>query len=105
MRKAVIAVSRGGLETSLKIKGFLDCDVYVLSKYSGQDGVKPISTGLREFVGDVFQNYREIIMVMSCGIAVRSIAPYIKSKLSDPAVVVLDEKGNHVISLLSGHLG
>ncbi|MDD4752862.1 MAG: cobalt-precorrin 5A hydrolase, partial [Desulfitobacteriaceae bacterium] len=56
-------------------------------------------------MGDVFKNYREIIMVMSCGIAVRSIAPYIKSKLSDPAVVVLDEKGNHVISLLSGHLG
>lgn len=46
-----------------------------------------------------------MIFIGACGIAVRSIAPLIESKTSDPAVVVLDEKGRHVISLLSGHLG
>ncbi|NVM57355.1 MAG: cobalamin biosynthesis protein [Desulfobacterales bacterium] len=42
---------------------------------------------------------------MATGIVVRIIAPLIKDKTVDPAVVVLDEKCNHCISLLSGHLG
>lgn len=46
-----------------------------------------------------------IIFIGACGIAVRTIAPYIKDKFSDPAVVVVDEKGRFCISLLSGHVG
>src|SRR3989337_1327794 len=42
---------------------------------------------------------------MASGIVVRSIAPFLKNKAEDPAVVVVDEKGRYVISLLSGHLG
>ena len=42
---------------------------------------------------------------MALGIVVRMIAPYIEHKSKDPAVVVMDEVGHHVISLLSGHLG
>ena len=42
---------------------------------------------------------------MALGIVVRMIAPYIEHKSKDPAVVVMDEAGHHVISLLSGHLG
>jgi len=47
----------------------------------------------------------KIICIMAVGIVVRSVAPLIQDKKTDPAVVVLDEKGRFAISLLSGHLG
>ncbi len=48
---------------------------------------------------------RNLIFIMATGIVVRTIATLLKDKRTDPAVVVLDEKGEYVISLLSGHIG
>jgi len=48
---------------------------------------------------------KKLIFIMATGIVIRVIAPLIKDKITDPAVVVLDEKGTFVISLLSGHIG
>lgn len=52
-----------------------------------------------------FQDYDALVFVMAMGIVVRTIAPLIRSKDKDPAVIVLDQNGTFVISLLSGHLG
>lgn len=46
-----------------------------------------------------------VLFIGATGIAVRSIAPYVKDKYTDPPVVVIDDHGHFVISLLSGHLG
>jgi len=59
----------------------------------------------RDFLGQNFNNFDGFIFVGASGIAVRYIAPHIKSKDVDPAVVLMDEFGNYTISLLSGHLG
>lgn len=57
------------------------------------------------FVAEVFPSADAIIFVGAAGIAVRLIAKHIRSKESDPAVLVVDEKTRFVIPLLSGHLG
>ena len=53
-------------------------------------------------------HWREVdgfVCIMAAGIVVRGIAPLLQGKASDPCVVVMDEKGRHAVSLLSGHLG
>lgn len=56
-------------------------------------------------VAEHFSRYEGHVFLMACGIVLRSIAPLLVHKLSDPAVVVMDELGKNAISLLSGHVG
>lgn len=56
-------------------------------------------------INDIFAKYDCIIGIMASGIMIRSIAPHVNSKLSDPAVLLIDDNANFVISLLSGHFG
>ncbi len=60
---------------------------------------------LAEAFGEAFAKGENLVCVMAAGIVVRSLAPYLKGKDTDPAVVVVDEAGRFAISLLSGHLG
>ncbi len=70
-----------------------------LTAYDGKDG------RYRIFVKENFAKGEKLLFIGAVGIAVRAIAPYICSKDKDPAVVVVDDKGQYAIPLLSGHLG
>lgn len=60
---------------------------------------------LQDAVAENFLKYPRHVFIAATGIVVRVIAPHLRSKRDDPAIVALDQKGRHVISLLSGHLG
>ena len=70
-----------------------------------QPGIIPLTVPLTRQVKEVFQRGDALIFISACGIAVRSIAPFVRDKMTDPCVLVIDEKAQYVISLLSGHLG
>lgn len=110
MKTAVIALTKNGSELALKLALQLDANVFIkqefLKEYTiGTLSVFPIESTLSVLVEEIFSVYDAFIFIMACGIVVRTIAPHIKSKTLDPAVIVMDEKGKHVISLLSGHMG
>lgn len=92
-RLAVLAVSRGGCLLGGRLAESLGGDFFACK---GR---------LAEVMSRVWRDYPEIVCIMAAGIVVRIVAPLLRDKLQDPAVVVCDEKGNFAISLLSGHIG
>ncbi len=98
MKIAIISVSDKGYELSLKLKEKLDQDSTIIKNDLFHKNVKKIFPIL-------FYEYDAIIAIMASGILIRSIAPLVESKTSDPAVLNIDDNGNFVISTLSGHLG
>lgn len=61
--------------------------------------------GMGLFMKNHFQDFENWVFIGAAGIMIRSMAPYLIDKFTDPAVIVLDEGGKFVISLLSGHVG
>ncbi len=101
----IIAITQNGLALAKKLKAqFPDSVIYTLGKW--QDGESTaIEPDLSTFTAQLFDRHKTLVYIMATGIVVRSIVRHLVDKTVDPAVVVLDEKGQFAISLLSGHLG
>lgn len=110
MNLVLTAFTRRGMELADRLAGCLDREGHVcrlaapvrlaaeLPRWEGYE-----SLGL--WTGAQFGAAEGLIFVGACGIAVRAIAPYVKDKLTDPAVVSIDEAGRFAVPLLSGHVG
>lgn len=85
----IISVSKEGYNVALKIATFLGDEICQLSDLNEER----------------WNTEKHIIFVCAMGICVRSIAPFINDKHTDPAVVCVDSLGRNVISVLSGHVG
>lgn len=72
---------------------------------SSHPGVIYGKENFKENLRASFSRYDYLVCIMATGIVVRILAPLIDKKTSDPGVVVLDQRGQFAISLLSGHLG
>ncbi|MBW1635391.1 MAG: cobalamin biosynthesis protein [Deltaproteobacteria bacterium] len=94
MKLAFIAITSGGTE----LAGRLIPDLT-------NAALLPRGEKIAATVAAHWQEYDGFVFIMSAGIVVRTIAPLLVHKHSDPCVIVMDEKGQNVISLLSGHIG
>ncbi|MBI5694347.1 MAG: cobalamin biosynthesis protein [Nitrospirae bacterium] len=109
MRPAVVAITKGGSELARRLQDAYPggVDLYLQKRFITKDdaGARPVGNDLSALTGRLFRKYRSIAFIMAAGVVVRLIAPHLKDKTADPAVVVLDEGGRFVVSLLSGHIG
>ncbi len=104
---AIVAITKHGIEIARKVKLKLpEADIYVPVKHSDGDGdIIWFSDHSTQLVGKLFKTYDALICIFSLGAVIRMIAPYLIDKKIDPAVLVIDDRANNVISALSGHLG
>jgi cobalt-precorrin 5A hydrolase len=106
MQIAIICFTEHGKKTAEKVESKLR-----LSGHQVRLDVKcerlpeSITISLAEWTREKFTTMDAIVFVGAVGIAVRAIAPYVKRKTEDPAVLVLDEAGKYCIPILSGHIG
>lgn len=105
MKLAILSVSRQGFELSKKLKeSYPQAAVYTTGTWL-EPWARRIEPDLKTLTGQLFSESDALIFIMASGIAVRMISPFLKSKDSDPAVIVMDDQGTWVIPLLSGHIG
>lgn len=113
MKIAVISFTGRGAELSERIKQQMEkqsgYEVALYTKCSKElrkeSGIRHAEETLGDWTKEQFEKSEALIFIGACGIAVRAIAPFLKSKLTDIPVLVAEESGNYVIPILSGHYG
>jgi len=104
---AVLAITKNGIEIGLKLKGyFSDFEIFAPIKFSdNNEKIQWYDESTTQKIVNLFKENDGIICLFSLGAVIRLLAPHIKDKKTDPAVIVIDDNANFVISVLSGHLG
>ncbi len=105
MKVAVYGLTNGGSALAVKLAEQMDWSAFVKYGDAKIDRVTLLDVPIKQLIAEHFKRYDFLVFIMATGIVVRTIAPLIESKTTDPGVIVIDEKGQHVISLLSGHIG
>lgn len=110
MQAAIYSFSLRGAELSKKVEQYLRSVGYevrnlTFAKYAEAAGLEPMLPDHNAVCSVDFLRCQTLVFIGAVGIAVRTIAPYIKSKLTDPAVISMDERGTFVIPLVAGHIG
>lgn len=106
MKAAIISLTENGRRLSALIAekaDFLSSERFCF-KGHGDCSAQSFDS-LAGLAADVFDRFDALVFVCACGIAVRAVAPHLRSKTTDPAVVVIDDCGRFAIPVLSGHIG
>lgn len=108
MHIILLSFTRNGAGLCRKIQNVFSktgdrCECYSRERFSGS-GVSPMPDDLDHLIGSNWGKCA-FVFIGAAGIAVRLISPWVKDKFSDSAVVVMDEKGEFAIPILSGHIG
>lgn len=104
---SVLAITKNGIEIGLSLKQlYPSWKIFAPEKFSdGKSAIEWYSESTSTKIADLFKTSDALICLFSLGAVIRLITPHIKDKKTDPAVLVIDDKTNFVISTLSGHLG
>ena len=106
MKISMICYTLTGQQTGETLKKGLEKQGHMVSLFTKSRYIPgSVKESCVEWTRGQFESVDCMIFIGAAGIAVRSIAPFVQSKKRDPAVLVTDECGKFVISLLSGHLG
>jgi cobalt-precorrin 5A hydrolase len=104
-RTRVVALTPGGAKLARELcQKMAGAECWLPRARVGDSGAHPFDR-LAKVFGEAFAHKENLVCIMATGIVVRHLAPFLRGKDRDPAVVVLDEGGRFAISLLSGHLG
>ncbi|HPG18778.1 MAG TPA: cobalamin biosynthesis central domain-containing protein, partial [Opitutaceae bacterium] len=104
MKLALIAGTDAAIVLALRLLEVEPAAVIVSTRPHADPRIRPISS-IKAFLAESFATFDAFAFIGALGICVRSLAPHLADKRTDPAVVNLDEAGRHVQSVLSGHLG
>lgn len=106
MSLAICALTEPGAALARRLGAELpDAEVWLPERLRSADRAHYSALGTAELLPELFSRVSGLICIMATGIVMRSLAPHLRGKSVDPAVVVVDEAGSFAISLLSGHLG
>ncbi len=106
---AIFSFTRAGnRQNRLLIEGLsgcgYKCEGYTTPRLGETEGLKVLDEDMKRWVGQQWGK-KSFFFIGAAGIAVRYIAPWVRDKYTDSAVLVMDEKGEYVVPLLSGHMG